>query len=657
MPFLKVFPRKVESDQLSGSFRGVGAMSGVKPERLTSTGAGRGRRSALWIVGTLVSAAVLMFCYVRIAGATQVNSDGAGMVLEARDILHGNLLLHGWWATDVSFYTTELPAYVGVTALAGLHPQVVHIVSALAYTLLVLLAAFVARGRGRGGAGMVGALIAAGVILAPQPTGPTQVLLGSPDHVGTGVPVLLLLLLLDWARPRWYIPVCAGVLVAWAIVGDPLVEVVGALPLFLACLIRAARVVWSRRAPATADAGTGPEGQAPPPRLSVPWVWSVAWYELSLAAAAVVAVPAALLATKVLAHLGGIQVAGATYHLLSLHKIVSGLPMAARSVFALFGADYHGVSGTGNHVFAYLHLIGVAVVFFGFVLGAWRLVRPGARLLSWRSRGAGDAAQPGDLVTDILVLAIAANFAAFLIEIPKPNIYTAHEIGPVLGLGAALAGRTLGGLIAGRQAQGSQVPGDHAPGSQAAAAGLRGRWSSWSRPRRVVLSALAAGLACYIAMLGYAAAHSQAAPRNVGLTAWLAKHHLKSGLAPYWESSSVTVDSGGKVTVLTVEPAKGKKYLVPRKWQADVLLAKPAKGRAANFVIMSPAENVSAKIVLATFGKPAAKYRYGPFTIWVWHKNLLIPLAHPPKPAHTSTVDVTRPDGSLASRGADRSPV
>ena len=50
-----------------------------------------------------------MFCYLRIAGATRVNSDGAGLVLQASDMLHGNLLLHGWYATDVSFVTTELP--------------------------------------------------------------------------------------------------------------------------------------------------------------------------------------------------------------------------------------------------------------------------------------------------------------------------------------------------------------------------------------------------------------------------------------------------------------------------------------------------------------------------------------------------------------------
>jgi len=35
-----------------------------------------------------------------------VNSGSAGLVLMASDLLHGDLLLHGWWETDVSFITT-----------------------------------------------------------------------------------------------------------------------------------------------------------------------------------------------------------------------------------------------------------------------------------------------------------------------------------------------------------------------------------------------------------------------------------------------------------------------------------------------------------------------------------------------------------------------
>jgi hypothetical protein len=566
-----------------------------------------------------------MFCYLRIAGTTQVNSDGAGVAWEASSILHGNVLLHGWWATDVSFYTTELPQYVAVTAFAGLRPEVVHICSALTYTFLVLLAAFVARGRARGAEGVIRALLAAGVMLAPQPTGPTQVLLGSPDHVGTALPLLVLLLMLDWAQARWYVPAGAGILLAVSIVGDPLVEVIGVLPLFLGCLIRAGRILWQRRADAPAPAASSRLS----PRLAG-WAWRTAWYELSLAAAAVLAVPVAVAAYRVIEHLGGYRTAKATYGLQSAHQIVYGVPLALRSVLALFGADYQSVAGAANVAFALAHLVGVAVVIAAVVLAAWRLIVPGARLVPWRFRG-GSRSGPGgagDLIADIIVIAMAANFAAFLIDLPKENIYSAHEIGPVLSLGAALAGRVVGSLVAARLGYGAQAPARD--GAQAPAGAAEHGALPRSRPQRALLGALAAGLACYALMLGGAAAYKQVPPRNAGLTQWLAGHHLTSGLAPYWEASSVTVDSGGTITVLAIQPQPHTNRLEPEHWQTDVQLA-TEKGRTANFVIISPAENVHSKYVIDTFGRPAETYSYHFLTIMVWHKNLLpyLAAAHP----------------------------
>jgi hypothetical protein len=434
-------------------------MSGVKPERVATAAAGRGRAWAPWVVGTALAAAVLMFCYLRIAGATQVNSDGAGLVSQASDMLHGNLLLHGWWATDVAFYTTELPEYLVVTAAAGVRPEVVHICSAITYTLLVLLAAFVARGRARGAEGMVRAVLAAGIILAPQPTGPTLVLLGNPDHVGTGVPVLVLLLLLDWAagragRARWWVPVVAGLLLAWSIIGDPLIEVVGVVPLFLASVLRAGWIVWSRR---VAKEETGPAG----PWAAARRAWSAAWYEWSLALAAVAAVFVAAAGNRLIRALGGYAVAKPAYGLQSLHEMVHGLRTAAQSVLVLFGADYKTVTGAGNVAFALVHLIGVAVALAGFGFGGWCLLRPFARLARARRLGAA-AVAPGDLVTDFLVIAIAANCAAFVLEVPIENIYSSHEIAPVLSLAAALAARTAStawpSWPAGRQARRHPAP-------------------------------------------------------------------------------------------------------------------------------------------------------------------------------------------------------
>ena len=551
-----------------------------------------------WAAGTAAAAAVLMFCYLRIAGATQVNSDGAGLVLEARSVLHGNVLLHGWWASDVTFYTTEMPEYVAVTGLAGLRPEVVHICSALTYTLLVLLAAFVARGRARGAAGVVRALLAAAVILAPQPTGPTQVLLGSPDHVGSAVPVLVLLVLLDWARPRWWVPVVAGALLAWSIVGDPLIEVVGAAPLGLACLIRAIRLARPGRGAGPAAGGGTRE----------PWwrprAWSAARYELALAAAAVASVPAAKAANRLLVAWGGIRTAAPSYHLLpQQNQTLHAGWLSVRCLLALFGADFvpgDFVGGTtaAGVAFAVAHLLGVAVVATAVVLAAWRLVRP-------RLTTPGRAAAPGpesDLVADILVLAMVVNFAAFVIEVPIENIYSAHEIGPLLGLGAALAGRMLGDPVV---------------------AGWRAGRRSW---RRVLATGLAAGMASYAVLLGIAAAHPQLPPRNVKLTAWLARHHLRDGLAPYWEAASVTVDSGGADQVLALAKAGG--HVVAGKWQSDTLLA-TAKTADARFVILSSAEDIGEPAVIRTFGQPAASYRYAQFTILVWPRNLLPELTRP----------------------------
>src|ERR1700684_3281066 len=110
----------------------------------------------------------LFACYLRLSATFAVGSDGASNALEAWDLLHGNWLLRGWTFTDVSFYTTELPEYAVVELMRGLNTGVVHTAAAITYTLLVLASAALARGRARGAEGWARALIAAGIMLAPQ---------------------------------------------------------------------------------------------------------------------------------------------------------------------------------------------------------------------------------------------------------------------------------------------------------------------------------------------------------------------------------------------------------------------------------------------------------------------------------------------------------
>ena len=57
-------------------------------------------------------------------------------------------------------------------------------------------------------------------------------------HIGTAVPVLLIFLLLDRAPERWWVPVLAGLGLAWVLVADQLVLIVGIVPLALVCALR-----------------------------------------------------------------------------------------------------------------------------------------------------------------------------------------------------------------------------------------------------------------------------------------------------------------------------------------------------------------------------------------------------------------------------------
>src|ERR1700691_1393366 len=382
-----------------------------------------------------------MYCYLRIAGTVPVLSDGAANALQAREMLHGNLLLHGWWVTDVSFLTTELPQYALVIAVAGLRPEVVHICAAITYTLLVVLAAYVARGRASGAEAVVRALTAAAIMLAPELGAPSWVLLSDPDHVGTGVPLLLLLLLIDRPRASRWVPVAAFVLLTWASIADPLAEAIGALPLAAVCL---ARVAVCR-----------------PRRLSALRAY---WYELSLAAAAVLAALATKVVDDLIPALGGYQTNKGVSGIIPLGEIPGNGPLVLRSVLALFGADFqdapHGRQHAINLAFAAVHLAGLALVVAAVVVAAWGLLRT----LAWLARGGpggpdgaggvagaggrGGVFAAGDLVADVTVVAVVICVATYFTLFKLNNIYAAHEVGPVLSLGAALAGRRFGGPLA-----------------------------------------------------------------------------------------------------------------------------------------------------------------------------------------------------------------
>jgi hypothetical protein len=377
----------------------------LRPPRAAAQGSvPRWAAAAAWTAAGLI----LFGCYLRLSRTAAVNSDGAGNALQAWDMLHGNLLLHGWKLSDVSFYTTELPEYMLVELVVGVNAGAVHVAAALTYTLLVLLAALLAKGKATGRAGYTRALITGGIMLAPELGNGVYTLLLSPDHVGTGVPVLAAWLILDRARPRWYVPVAVGALLAWALVADTLVLYIGILPLIIVCAIRAYQGAVQQRRP-----------------------WSSQWYMLSLAAAGVAAAAAATAMADVLRAAGGYQVHPVIGSLADQAALSSHMWIGVETVLLLFGADFFGQPFRSvTTVEALFHLAGTALVAWAVWIAARRFFRD------------------RELIPALLVVGLVVNLAGFLLSTRVVNILSAREIAAVLPLGAVLAARLLSARLA-----------------------------------------------------------------------------------------------------------------------------------------------------------------------------------------------------------------
>ena len=537
----KALTSEAEDDQEPGTT----PSAGFRARRLRSWA-----EPAAWVLGIIVAFVV----YLQLSRTRAVNSDGAAQALQAWDMLHGNLLLHGWLLGDVSYYTTELPQYMLVELLRGLNTDVVHVAAAMTYTLATLLAALLAKGNSTGRQALARVLIAVGIMLAPQLVSGVNLLLSSPDHIGTSVPVMVAWLILDHARPRWYVPVIAGVFLGWAEVADMLVLYIGVLPLAGVCAIRVYRAVAVERKPLASQ-----------------------WYDMALAAAALVGAAAAVLALRVIhAHGGFYMPAPDAQFVQGGAALAHNLAITAEGLLLLGGADFFGLRPTAGNAFTVLHVVGVFLAAWGTWLAARRFFRD------------------RDLVSQLLVMGVVVNVAVYVLSTRANVVSQTHEIAAVLPFSAALAGR----LLAERLTAAKLIP------------------------------LLLVVLLGYLVGLVHEISRPPVPAQNQRLASWLEARHLHTGLSGYWESNVVTLASGDQVQIRLVKPHGGR--LIPGIYETKSDWYDPDRN-SANFVVLSrgaagyPGFNQE-QAVLATFGKPARTYHVGSYTVLVWNRNLLTEL-------------------------------
>jgi hypothetical protein len=576
----------------------------------------------VWALALAVALAALFLLALSQSLVVAANSDGAANVLQAHSMLDGNPLLRGWWTSDVSFYTTELPEYALVEAARGVSLDVVHVCGALTYTIAVALAALLARGSATGLPGWRRAGLAAGMMLAPSILGGTSVFLENPDHFGTSVPVLLLFLLLDWwdrpdrrDRPmyRWYVPAAACALLAWTQVGDELSLVAATIPVAAVCAYRLlVRAVAAARGRTRGGLRAGLRADGP------------------LLAAAIVSIGIAGLVKRAITAVGGFDlrpIPGS--RIAPLGELPSHAHVLWLSIVLLFGANNPGAPGwaltRSQHIplvlMSDLHVIGLLLAGAGLVAGI---------AVGFFGRGGG-----GERVTQLLVAAIGATLAAAVLGSMMQTLSSAHEVAILLPLAAVLAGRTLpplaarlaagtGRWLSARAQSGGALSGGALSGGALSGGALSGRGlPSRLRPGRVATVALAVWLAAGVAEMGYAATWPAAAVPVQGVADWLLAHHERDGLAAYWQAAQTTVTTGGRILVAPVTDSAA----APMRWNASSRWYW-AGVRRATFVIaevhpQQPQDSLPLAVVRARFGPPAAEYHVGDVIIVTYRHNLL----------------------------------
>ncbi len=197
------------------------------------------RLAAFAVVAIAAAFALSLSSWIGCLIAFATDSDSANNALQAWDMLHGNLLLHGWIIGDATYCTFELPVFMITEAIFGLGSADTHIVAAVVYTLVIVSAIALARSGSRG----MTAAVRTGIVLLALSIPlllwhNVGVLLEKPDHTGTAA---IAMLVLPADRPvvaRWFIAPVVGIILILGQLGDATVLYVAVPTIALISLFR-----------------------------------------------------------------------------------------------------------------------------------------------------------------------------------------------------------------------------------------------------------------------------------------------------------------------------------------------------------------------------------------------------------------------------------
>jgi hypothetical protein len=345
----------------------------------------------VWALGA--AGVFVLFLRVSLTSTSAVDSDAANNALQAWDLLHGHLLLHGWLIGDATYYTFDLPVIALAEVFFGLHTIAMHVAIALIYLIVAIAAVAIAVTGASGAAARLSrAAVVVAVLAAPALiVSDRWVTLGIPDHTGTTIFLLVSALLVDRAaRWRWTAPLLCVILCAGQI-GDVTVRYV-AVP--AVCLVCAYQMVAARK---------------------------IRGGDAALLIAALVSLPLTTAVRAVMRHFGAYEMVSPHTKLAPVSQWRHNAALAWHSIRELFG-----VQAAPHQVAGHWVIFGAACLIVAAAGLLWVLVR-------WpRARRA----------EQVLAVAIVANLGVYVLS-TLPGNNTPHDIVAVLPASAVLAARAL----------------------------------------------------------------------------------------------------------------------------------------------------------------------------------------------------------------------
>ena len=359
-------------------------------------------RAGLLFAAAMLLVTVLFFALSLAQSLTYPwNSDTASVALQGWDTVHGHLMLHGWWASDVNFYTFDAPIYGLCALVLGLSGTAMHVAGAFIYTLVFLSGCRLAKGDSRGAAYWLRvALVALFMAVVLVNGGLLKTVMVVPDHNGTVVFVFVAYVLYSRFAARRWTPWALLVLLTLGQLGDVSIRYV---------VVPAIVFVWAVDLPRTR-------------RLRTPETWLV-----------LATVASALLSYV----LRAVMKSMGAYYLTPAHTSIAPFSQWGwhftgtwLSLYGLFGGLIHGFPGAT----AYRAEITFAGI-FALLCGLLSLLRV---LIRWTRADVADRL----LVVTILVYLAAYEFST----VGKPGGGGGYEFVGVIAMFAVLSARTIGDL-------------------------------------------------------------------------------------------------------------------------------------------------------------------------------------------------------------------